>query len=298
MFGGRKRRRAIWTQVATELGGTHQLPTKWWRGDENITAIVHGVSVKLDVYVVSTGKSSQTYTRVVARHAHGPVPKMKVSKQGFFAKIGKAIGMQDVPTGDAVFDEAFVMKTDNVAVARRLWSDDARMRMLPLRDAWLKDKGDRLEMTGYGRWEDPDIMKGAIELVGVLAATDIYGSETLRALGTVEQPEGERPRVALDTGARVVVMAEDRNDHLVMSARVDEPMEHERMTLEVVDGRAELAVKLPQAAQVHLARVGSGRLEIGNTLAFLWNELELDPARLRAGADLLGAISLREGVYR
>jgi hypothetical protein len=84
----------------------------------------------------------------------------------------------------------------------------------------------------------------------------------------------------------------------VMSARVYDPIEHEPMTFDVVDGRAELATKLPQAAQVHLARVGSGTLSIGNTSAFLWSDLELDPARLRAGAELLGAISLRGGVYR
>ncbi|MDQ3339972.1 MAG: hypothetical protein M4D80_32835 [Myxococcota bacterium] len=298
MFGGRKRRRAIWTEVASELGGTHQLPTKWWRGDENITATVHGVPVKLDVYVVSSGKSSQTYTRVAAAYAHGPGPKMKVSKQGFFSKLGKAIGMQDIPTGDAVFDATFVLKSDNIPIARRLWSDDPRAQALLLADTWITSKPEKLELTGYGRWDDPEKMRSAIELVGVLAATDIYGKVTLEQLGSVTQPDGERPRAELDTGARVVVMAEDRDDILVMSARVYDPTEHEPMTFDVVDGRAELATKLPQAAQVHLARVGTGTLSIGNTSAFLWSSLELDPERLRAGADLLGAISLRGGVYR
>jgi hypothetical protein len=70
------------------------------------------------------------------------------------------------------------------------------------------------------------------------------------------------------------------------------------MTFEVENGRAERATKLPQAAQVHLARVGTGTLSIGNTSAFLWHDLELDPERLRAGAELLGAISAGGGVYR
>ena len=298
MFGGRKRRRAVWTHVAAELGGHHQLPTKWWRGDENITATVRGVPVKLDVYVVSTGKSSQTYTRVAAAYAHGPGPKMKVSKQGFFAKLGKAMGMQDIPTGDPVFDQAFVLKSDSIPIARRLWSDEPRDRALPLADTWITSKPERLELTGYGRWDDPVKMRGAIELVGVLAATDIYGAAALAALGNVTQPAGERPRAELDTGARVVVMAEDRDDQLVMSARVYDPIEHEPLTCEVEAGRAELASKLSQAAQVHLAHVGTGTLSIGNTSAFLWRDLELDPERLRAGAELLGAISASRGVYR
>ncbi len=70
------------------------------------------------------------------------------------------------------------------------------------------------------------------------------------------------------------------------------------MTLEIVDGHSDHATRLPQGAQVHLANVGSGTLTIGNTSSLIWRDLELDPARLRAGAALLGAISLREGVYR
>ena len=298
MFGGKKRRLAIWSQVASELGGVHNLQTKWWRGDEHILATVRGAQVKLDVYVVSSGKSSQTYTRVAADYVHGPGPKMKLSKHGFWQSIGKALGMQDIPTGDAAFDEGFVLKSDNVAVARRLWSDEARARMPALRDSWITSKPRRLELTGYGRWEDAKLMTSAIELVGVLASTDIYGIAALHEVGNVTQPEGERPRAELDTGARVVVMAEDHEDNLVMSARVYDPIEHDPMTLEIVDGHSEHATRLPQGAQVHLASVGTAALSIGNTSSLIWKTLELDPARLRAGAALLGAFSVRDGVYR
>jgi hypothetical protein len=299
MFGRRKRRQANWSQVAAELGGVHQLQTKWWRGDEHITATVHGVPVKLDVYVVSTGKTTHVYTRVAGAFLHGPGPKLKVQKKGFLQAIGKALGMQDVPLGDPLFDETFIVKADNIAVARRLWSPETLARMMGFTDTWIGTKPAGVELIGGGRWEDPVRMRGAMELVALLAARDIYGVAALRAMdASVTQPEGERPRAELDTGARVVVMAEDKADQLVMSARTYDPIEHEPMVIEVVDGRAELAAKLPQAAQVHLARVGSGTLTIANTLAFHWRDLELDPARLRAGAELLGAISLREGVYR
>lgn len=46
MFGRSKRREA-WTEVATALGGEHHLPSKWWRGDESITATIDGAVVKL-----------------------------------------------------------------------------------------------------------------------------------------------------------------------------------------------------------------------------------------------------------
>jgi hypothetical protein len=47
-----------------------------------------------------------------------------------------------------------------------------------------------------------------------------------------------------------------------------------------------------------VSKVGSGQLSIGNTSAFLWNDFETDPDRLRAGAALLGAFGAHDGVYR
>lgn len=61
-----KRRREAWPNAARELGGTHHPQSRWWRNDEHILANVDGATVKLDSYTVSTGKSSATYTRVVA----------------------------------------------------------------------------------------------------------------------------------------------------------------------------------------------------------------------------------------
>jgi hypothetical protein len=266
MFGKSKRREA-WTDVPSELGGNHHTPSRWWRGDEYasepqgeqvplgyITATIDGVDVKLDTYTVSTGKTSQTYTRIAAKIALGPGVKSQCYRQGFWASIGKLVGMQDVTLGSPAFDADHVVKTENVAVVRRWWTDRTRVLMTTVNDGRLTTDADEVKLVAGGRWREVPKMVAAMRLVGQLAARDLYGVAVLQSVGgAFSQPNNDRPRIAIDTGARVVVMAEDRDDQIVMSARVYEPLPHAPVLLEVVDGRAEGASQLPQGAQVHLA---------------------------------------------
>jgi hypothetical protein len=86
-----------------------------------------------------------------------------------------------------------------------------------------------------------------------------------------------------------------------MVAKTAQTIAHDPITLDVIDGAydQQLASKLPQAAHVHLREAGSGRLVVGDQTMFVWSSLELDPSRLRAGAELLGALAAaRGGVYR
>jgi hypothetical protein len=72
-----------------------------------------------------------------------------------------------------------------------------------------------------------------------------------------------------------------------MAARAEIDVE----TIEIVDGKFVGAALPPIAHQV-----GTGTL---SKHGFVWHDLELEPARLRAGAELLGAIAAaRGGVYR
>jgi hypothetical protein len=142
-------------------------------------------------------------------------------------------------------------------------------------------------------------MRTAFLVIGELAARDIYGEAALRAIGDVSKPSAyDCPRAVLDTGTRVTIMAVDRGAQLVMEARADR-IAHDPMRLDVVDGKCEVG-HLPQGAQVHVQRAGSGVLLVDEQGAsFTWNDLELDPERLRAGADLLGAMATAHtGVYR
>jgi hypothetical protein len=113
------------------------------------------------------------------------------------------------------------------------------------------------------------------------------------------------PRAELDAPARVVIRAEAVAEQLVTVARLSEDPGMGPLVLAVeAGGRPDdpaLASQLPQGAHVHLPRVGAGTLHIEpGATRFVWADIELAPERLRAGAELLGALrsGTLGGVYR
>lgn len=73
-----------------------------------------------DYYVVSTGQSAITYTRL--RTVFNDLRKfeLKLAKEGVFAKINKAFGGQDIEIGDESFDSHYIIKSNDEVVTRRL----------------------------------------------------------------------------------------------------------------------------------------------------------------------------------
>ena len=84
----------------------------------------------LDYFVVSTGKSSITYTRVRTVFKNPSAFELKISKEGVFSKIGKKLGGQDLEIGDHEFDEHFVVKSnDDMMATRFLNSHEVKSRI-------------------------------------------------------------------------------------------------------------------------------------------------------------------------
>jgi hypothetical protein len=76
--------------------------------------------IVMDYFVVSTGKSAVTYTRFRVAFKNRSDFQLKLSKEGVFSKIGKALGGQDIEVGDELFDEQFRIKSNDEDKARRL----------------------------------------------------------------------------------------------------------------------------------------------------------------------------------
>ncbi len=77
-------------------------------------------TVVVDTYTVSTGQSSITYTRGLAGF-HAQVPfRCKVWKEGFFSRVGKRLGMQDLKVGRPTLDRDFVVQSDSPGHVRSL----------------------------------------------------------------------------------------------------------------------------------------------------------------------------------
>ena len=111
----------IWTQIATGIGGEF-IEGGFWGKD--VLIYKHGEwQILLDTYIVSTGQSSYTLTRMRAPFVNKDGLYFKISRQGFFSSIGKIFGMQDIEIGDPFFDEQFIIKSNNPEKIKLLFAD-------------------------------------------------------------------------------------------------------------------------------------------------------------------------------
>jgi hypothetical protein len=117
----------IWRQLSAELGATY-VDGGAWKGDKVLAR--HGEwTVTLDSYVESAGKFRVAYTRMRAPYVNPDGFRFTIYRQGPFAGIAKLFGMQDVEIGEAPFDKAFVIKTNDEARLRNLLASE-RLRGL------------------------------------------------------------------------------------------------------------------------------------------------------------------------
>jgi len=294
----RKKRRELWARIAAELGGSFHLAKGFWRPtNERIEATVGGVPLVLDTYVVQSGNTQHPYTRVYAKLALGPGLKLQIAKRGMLTGIGNMF-RDDVVLGHTGFDELFVVRCEQPAVARRLLTPTAAGLMLAtFRDGKLTCDDMKLKLVTPGIWTEEQRLRDGMTIISELAARDLYGFDTLRTVegGTLGIDQRGWPTVAIAAATRVVIGADAHDGRMVMVARTSEPCPLEPMQLEITGGAArdsERVSRLPPGAHVALRGVGTGMLEIAaEGTSFRWRELELDAQRLRAAADLLGAIA-------
>ena len=117
----------IWTQIAADIGGEF-IDGGFWGKD--VLTYKHGEwQIRLDTYVVSTGQSSHTLTRMRAPFMNRDGLYFKISREGFLSSIGKFFGMQDIEIGDPFFDKQFVIKGNNPEKIKLLLAD-ARIKEL------------------------------------------------------------------------------------------------------------------------------------------------------------------------
>jgi hypothetical protein len=117
----KRKRDNAWRQLAAEIGAKFvdggfwhsskvQMPFKQW-------------TITLYTYSVSSGNdSSTTYTRLYAptQDMHGF--QFTLLRKSIVSKIDHALGAKEIVTGDAEFDHAFVVRGNDDAKARNLFS--------------------------------------------------------------------------------------------------------------------------------------------------------------------------------
>lgn len=114
-------RREIWQQFCAQTGSTY-VPGGFAKSDK--VEATHGPwTVTLDTFIVSTGKSAVTFTRMRAPYVNPDGFRFTVYRKNIFTDIGKLFGMQAVTLGDAEFDENFILQGNDEEKLRRLFSN-------------------------------------------------------------------------------------------------------------------------------------------------------------------------------
>jgi hypothetical protein len=104
IFGPSKRE--VWKQLSDQIGAEFVQ-----RGfSEKVRVHVKEWVITLDTYIVSTGKSTVSFTRMRAPYVNADNFRFTVYRKGFFTELGKLVGMQDLEVGIPKFDEDFVIR--------------------------------------------------------------------------------------------------------------------------------------------------------------------------------------------
>lgn len=112
-------------------------------------------SVKVHIYPIlrQQGRRAVAYTKVVALFKKNFNAGLQISKEGFFSKMGKALGGQDLQTGNEEFDKKFIIKGTNESVILALLQKPEVQKAISdlfaaNGDAFINDEGFGIERLG------------------------------------------------------------------------------------------------------------------------------------------------------
>lgn len=308
----RNKREAVWRAVADTRGGVfHEAGSSWLVAKPAvIEAVIGQAVVHLDTYVVSSGKSSTTYTRARAVFSLGSGPSFKVYKEGVLSSIGKAIGTQDLELGgDKGFDDAFMVKGDDVAAVREAWTSKAKGLMFgQLHDTRAVSDGDDVVLTCHGAVSDPSKLTALLDLAGELAS---YGARALVDYGSLPDARATATTLtrgfALEIGTKagpVAVTARVTRGPVGLTLTLDHSRELPEFATELARGQASDLPRglLADHGQGRLESVGEARLvsDSRQRLRLSWPGLP-DHVAVSAGVELLVELAAgvpTEGAFR
>jgi hypothetical protein len=118
----------LWTNLADQIGGTFT-KGNLSHGDA-VRVQVDEWEVVLDTYTINTQNTVITLTRMRAPFINKDGFYFKIYPEGFFSKIGKALGMQDIQIGDDFFDSKYIIKSNNPDKAMAFFMDSELKKLI------------------------------------------------------------------------------------------------------------------------------------------------------------------------
>lgn len=105
-----------------------------------------GFRILIRKYTSGSGKNQTTYTESVVSFRK-PLPfRFNLSLESFFTRIGKSLGLRDIPTGDAAFDGHFHLRGSDPEKVRLALFPEIRERLL----VWQREHGARGSFEARG----------------------------------------------------------------------------------------------------------------------------------------------------
>lgn len=134
-----------------------------------ITGTLHGVGVQVVTHKFvrrHNRRTSTSYKHEVIATPLVPIGDLTLSREGFFASIGKTFGGQDIQTGDPAFDAAFVVRSSNEHAARAVLTPTVCAALLEaqraLGEVHVESGGVRTMRQGTA---SPDTIDGLLDAV-------------------------------------------------------------------------------------------------------------------------------------
>jgi hypothetical protein len=170
----------IWGQLCDETD-CELVRNGRWNGFK-VRLHVKPWTIVLDKHTVSDGESSTTYTRMRVPFLNPAGFRFQITRKGPLSGLAKMLGMQDIEVGDAEFDEAFIIKSNDEATVRELLANPGirqKIQALPgvrleIKDneGWFgttfPDDADELLFLAPGVIKDVALLKALFELFATM----------------------------------------------------------------------------------------------------------------------------------
>ncbi len=115
----------------------------------------------------STTRTDHYFTCALAELPAAGLPPTRISREGFFSKIARGVGIEDVEIGSKEFDKRFKIKSADPAFAKELLDPGVQQWLMSQRDEMNFEVEDRL-LLGYTGHRDLDELRPLLDAVVAL----------------------------------------------------------------------------------------------------------------------------------
>lgn len=172
MLSAKARRRA-WSEFADSVGlffdqggalGSNMKVTGTYRGRQAV----------LDTFTRTSGtgdnRHTTTYTRLMMTVNNPANVALTLDREGVFSKVGKALGMKDIQTGDSELDKHLIIKGQPEATVRAILSNSyLRQKLLQTRSIDIDVSMNQIHFQKQGFEKNPEVLTSWFDLLASLA---------------------------------------------------------------------------------------------------------------------------------